>query len=83
MPSSPRSGATYTPFPDPRSHRIRLTDFRDAAIRDRLRALWLDPLSLDPTRATARVTREVAERLAEVAKVLECAGHAPSWSPAS
>jgi hypothetical protein len=38
-------------------------------------ALWLDPLSLDPTRATARVTREVAERLAEVAKALESAGH--------
>lgn len=72
-----RSGATYTPFPDPRSHRIRLADFRDAAIRDRLRSLWLDPLSLDPTRATARVTREVAERLAEVAKALEGAGHAP------
>lgn len=70
-----RSGATYTPFPDPRSHRIRLTDFRDEAVRDRLRALWLDPLSLDPTRATARVTREVAERLAEVAKALEGAGH--------
>ena len=66
-----RSGATYTPFPDPRSHRIRLTDFRDAAIRERLRALWLDPLWLDPTRVTARVTREVAERLAEVAKALE------------
>ncbi|MBS3917204.1 MAG: hypothetical protein KGZ31_05875 [Sulfuritalea sp.] len=70
-----RSGATYTPFPDPRSHRIRLTDFRDETIRARLRALWLDPLSLDPTRATARVTREVAERLAEVAKALEGAGH--------
>ncbi len=72
-----RSGATYTPFPDPRSHRIRLTDFRDEAVRARLRALWLDPLSLDPTRATARVTREVAERLAEVARALEGAGHAP------
>lgn len=76
-----RSGATYTPFPDPRSHRIRLTDFRDEAIRERLRALWLEPLALDPTRATARVTREVAERLAEVAKVLEAgdgkSGHAP------
>lgn len=66
-----RSGATYTSFPDPRSHRVRLTDFRDEAVRERLRALWLDPLSLDPTRATARVTREVAERLAEVAKALE------------
>jgi len=76
-----RSGATYTPFPDPRSHRVRLTDFRDEAVRERLRALWLDPLSLDPTRATARVTREVAERLAEVAKALEAgdgkSGHSP------
>jgi hypothetical protein len=70
-----RSGATYTPFPDPRSHRIRLADLREEAVRARLAALWLDPLSLDPTRATARVTREVAERLAEVAKALESAGH--------
>ena len=72
-----RSGATYTPFPDPRSHRIQLADLRDVAIRQRLRAVWLDPLSLDPTRQSARVTREVAERLAEVALVLEAAGHAP------
>jgi len=72
-----RSGATYTPFPDPRSHRIGLADLRDEAIRARLRAVWLDPLSLDPTRLSAKVTREVAERLAEVARVLEAAGHAP------
>jgi hypothetical protein len=72
-----RSGATYTPFPDPRSHRVQLADLRDEAIRQRLRAVWLDPLSLDPTRQSAKVTREVAERLAEVARVLEAAGHAP------
>jgi hypothetical protein len=29
-----RSGATYTPFPDPRSHRIRLEDLRDSAVRE-------------------------------------------------
>ena len=29
-----RSGATYTPYPDPRSHRIRLADLADAAIRE-------------------------------------------------
>ncbi len=62
-----RSGATYTPFPDPRSHRIRLDDLRDAEIRERLRALWLEPLSLDPTRRSARVTREIAAHLAELA----------------
>ena len=72
-----RSGATYTPFPDPRSHRIQLADLRDEATRQRLRAVWLDPLSLDPTRLSAKVTRDVAERLAEVARVLEAAGHAP------
>jgi len=30
------SGATYTPFPDPRSHRIRLADLADETIRQRL-----------------------------------------------
>lgn len=72
-----RSGATYTPFPDPRSHRIRLEQLAEPAIRARLAALWTDPLSLDPSRVSARVTREVAAELAELAKSLEAAGHAP------
>jgi hypothetical protein len=71
-----RSGATYTPFPDPRSHRIRLADLRDEAIRQRLKAVWLDPLGLDPATASAKVTREIAAHLADVAKSLEAAGHA-------
>ena len=70
-----RSGATYTPFPDPRSHRIKLEDLRDEAIRARLRAVWLDPLSLDPSRASAKATREIAGKLAGIAKALESAGH--------
>jgi hypothetical protein len=70
-----RSGATYTPFPDPRSHRIALTDLRDETIRERLRTIWLDPLALDPSRESARVTREIAARLAALAKSLEQAGH--------
>jgi len=72
-----RTGATYVPYPDPRSHRLRLADLRDDAVRARLRAVWLDPLSLDTTRQSARVTREIAAHLAEVAKSLEAAGHAP------
>jgi hypothetical protein len=72
-----RSGATYTPFPDPRSHRIRLPQLADPAIRARLKALWTDPLSLDPSRISAKVTRAVAAELAELAKSLEAAGHAP------
>ncbi|MDP3376210.1 MAG: class I SAM-dependent DNA methyltransferase, partial [Hydrogenophaga sp.] len=72
-----RSGATYTPFPDPRSHRIRLAQLADPAIRARLQALWTDPLSLDPSRISAKVTRAVAAELAELAKSLEAAGHRP------
>ncbi|WP_347260393.1 DNA methyltransferase [Rudaea sp.] len=72
-----RSGATYTPFPDPRSYRIGLDDLRDEAIRERLRRVWTDPLALDPARASARVTREIAARLAELAKSLERSGQLP------
>lgn len=70
-----RSGATYTPFPDPRSHRIALADLRKPEIRDRLRRIWLDPLGLDPSRESARVTREIATRLAKLALSLEQTGH--------
>ena len=70
-----RSGATYTPFPDPSSHRIRLTDLLRDDVRERLRQVWLAPLSLDPSRESARVTREIASRLAQLAKSLEASGH--------
>jgi hypothetical protein len=71
-----RSGATYTPFPDPRSYRLKLSDLNDEAVRTRLRQIWLDPLTLDPARVSARVTREISTRLAHVARELESAGHA-------
>lgn len=71
------SGATYTPFPDPRSHRIPLAALADDAIRGRLKAIWSNPLSLDPAHAAARATRQIAEALAGVAKALEAAGHHP------
>ncbi|WP_284186809.1 class I SAM-dependent DNA methyltransferase [Zoogloea oryzae] len=70
-----RSGATYTPFPDPQSHRIRLEDLRKEDVRQRLRAVWLDPLTLDPSRQSARVTRQIADQLASLAKSLEAADH--------
>ncbi|MCJ8168505.1 class I SAM-dependent DNA methyltransferase [Atopomonas sediminilitoris] len=72
-----RSGATYTPYPDSRSHRIRLEDLRKEDVRERLSAVWLDPLSLDPARRSAKVTREIADQLAKLAKSLEAAGHSP------
>ena len=72
-----RSGATYTPFPDPRSHRIPLGDLTRAEVRDTLRAIWKDPETLNPARISARVTREVSNQLAQLAKSLEAAGHRP------
>ncbi len=72
-----RSGATYTPFPDPRSYQIALDDLRKPEIRERLRKVWVDPLSLDPSSESARVTRDIAMRLAKLARSLEQAGHQP------
>jgi hypothetical protein len=65
------TGKAYLPFPDPRSFRILLQELEHSAIRDRLRAVWLDPHSLDPSRETAKVTREVAAKLAILARNLE------------
>jgi hypothetical protein len=66
-----QSGGTYTPFPDPRSHRIKLADLAQPDIRDRLRSIWLAPDQLNPARISAQVTREVAQLLAQLAKSLE------------
>ncbi|MCA1778954.1 MAG: BREX-1 system adenine-specific DNA-methyltransferase PglX, partial [Xanthomonadaceae bacterium] len=70
-----RSGATYVPFPDPRSHRIHLEDLRDEHIRQRLVGIWTDPDSLDPAKYAARVTRELSKTLAQLAKALEADGY--------
>ena len=64
-------GKNYTQFPDRQSFRVYLEDLRKPEVRDRLMAIWLAPQSLDPTRAAAKVTREIAGRLAEVSKALE------------
>jgi hypothetical protein len=70
-----RSGATYIPFPDPRSHRIALADLARPEILERLRRIWTDPESLNPARISAEVTRAVSQRLALLARSLEKAGH--------
>lgn len=70
-----RQGKNYVQFPDRRGYRIMLEDLRDADIRARLAAVWTDPLSLDPARKSAEVTRDIAERLARIAKALEARGH--------
>ena len=48
-----------------------MTDLADPDVRTLLRQLWLDPMSLDPSRRSARVTRDIADRLARLARALE------------
>ncbi len=66
-----RSGGHYVPFPDPHSYRLTLADLRRDDIRARLRQVWLNPTALDPSRRSARVTRDIANRLGELARQLE------------
>lgn len=70
-------GKNYTQFPDRQGFRIFLEDFRKDRVRERLKAIWLDPQSLDPTKKAAKATREIAERLAQVSKALEAKKHPP------
>ena len=42
------TGKAYLPFPDPRTFRILIRQLENANIRERLRAVWLDPLHLIP-----------------------------------
>ncbi|HEX5285079.1 MAG TPA: DNA methyltransferase [Bryocella sp.] len=65
------TGKAYLPFPDARSYRISLNDLTNPAIRERLRLLWTDPHELNPARHAAKVTREVAAKLAILARTLE------------
>ena len=64
-------GKNYAQFPDREGYSIPLEGLHDQAIRDRLRAIWCDPHSLDPTRRSAEVTRDIAARLARIARSLE------------
>jgi len=72
-----RDGKAYDQFPDRQGFRIYLEDLRRPEIRERLKAVWTDPMSLDPARHSARVTREIAARLAAVSRALEAARHPP------
>jgi hypothetical protein len=70
-----RQGKNYVPYPNQEAYRIRFEDLADPDVRERLRRLWEKPLSLDPTRKTTAVTRELAENLGRVASSLEEDGH--------
>lgn len=70
-------GKNYAQFPDRQGFRIYLEDLRDSKVRERLRLVWTDPQALDPSRHAARVTSEIAARLAAVSRALERDKHPP------
>ena len=64
-------GKNYAQFPDRAGYSIPLGGLRDQTVRDRLRAIWTDPHALDPAKRSAEVTRDIAQRLARIARSLE------------
>ena len=65
------TGKNYAPFPDSRTSRIFVEQLQEPDIRERLRAIWTEPMTLDPARRRVQVTREIAALLARLAQELE------------
>jgi hypothetical protein len=65
----------YRAFPDGHRKRLFLRDL--AAHADLLRTIWTDPVSLDPSKRSAAVTREIAMQIAALARALEVGGQDP------
>ncbi|GAW39980.1 hypothetical protein SH203_00367 [Brevundimonas sp. SH203] len=63
-----RQGKIYAPFPDRAGHRIALDQLRSPEVRERLRRVWTDPMSLDPAARSAEVTTDIATSLAWLVK---------------
>jgi len=69
-----RQGKNYAQFPDRRGFRIALADLRDEEVRTRLKAVWDEPMSLDPASARAEVTNAIAALLAQATRSIERRG---------
>ncbi|RBN32065.1 DNA methylase [Lawsonia intracellularis] len=67
----------YAPYPSARENTILLEDLRKPEIRERLRKIWTDPLSLNPSRENEKVTYQLVLTLSDLAQSLENEGHDP------
>jgi hypothetical protein len=76
------TGKHYHQFPDRDGFRLYLSDLRNIAIRKILRAVWKDPLSLDPGRKRDHVTRDIAKLLARMVRSLEGTKQSRRYDPA-
>ncbi len=63
----------YRDFPNAQHKRIYLRDLAEHL--DTLRVVFTAPLTLDPAKRTTKVTRTIAEHLAQLARALEAQGH--------
>lgn len=70
-------GKNYTQYPDRQKFRVYLEELREPEVRERLRKVWLDPKSLDPAQTSAKVTRDIAKRLAQISLALEEQNYVP------
>lgn len=62
----------YRAYPDSTNRRIYLTQLRQQPeLLERLRAVWTDPVSLDPRTRSEKVTTDIARSLARLAENLE------------
>jgi hypothetical protein len=66
-----RQGKNYAQFPDRHAFRIAMEDLRSVDVRERLRCVWENPLSLDPTKHAAEVTQDIAAFLAKMTQTME------------
>ncbi|MBK8456835.1 MAG: class I SAM-dependent DNA methyltransferase [Phyllobacteriaceae bacterium] len=64
-------GKNYAQFPDRQGFRVFLDDLAKPEIRERLRAIWTEPHTLDPTKKAVKASREIARHLADVSRRLE------------
>ncbi|MBL4751437.1 MAG: class I SAM-dependent DNA methyltransferase [Amylibacter sp.] len=70
-------GHGYTQYPDGNNFRIFLEDLEKPEIQDLFRAIWNDPQSLDTSKQSAKVTREISDQLALLGNSFEIQGHEP------
>lgn len=66
----------YRPFPDGEANRLPFGELRRHG--ETLRALWIDPCSLDPSKRAVHIAEEAAASLASLAEALRAAGHPPA-----
>ncbi|WP_116600117.1 class I SAM-dependent DNA methyltransferase [Primorskyibacter marinus] len=70
-------GHGYTQYPDGNSFRFFLDDLANPEVQDLFRTIWNDPQSLDTSKQSAKVTREIANQLARLGRSFETQGHEP------